>query len=73
MLVPASLREGQVDARLRAAGALAVRRWGARGLILLVAPRARHETIAAAAAGMNLERIATTLASSGVLVEEVPE
>jgi hypothetical protein len=73
VLVPTSLREDHVDARLRAAGSLAVRRSGRRGLILLVAPRARHEAIAAAAALMNLERIETTLATSGVLVEEVPE
>ncbi len=72
VLAPASTRESRVDERLRAAGAATVRRLGERGLILAVAPRARHEAILAAAREMNLESIDARPASSGVAVTETP-
>lgn len=72
VLAPASTRESRVDERLRDAGAEAVRRLGERGLILAIAPRARHEAILAAGRDMNLEPQDVRPASCGATVQEIP-
>ncbi len=56
-LAPRALRDARVLERLRTAGALALRRLGERGLILVLAPRERHDAIRAAALAMNLMEV----------------
>ncbi len=70
-LAPQASRERLQDERLRRAGAVAVRRLGERGLILLVAPPSRHAALRAVAGEINLRTVSVTPAAGGVVVEEL--